>query len=244
MESRRRKIQQWLRAQTEHEATEAVIALAMEEVTTVRGSDNCGGMWQYETGEPMTEGIETIDLERVFGQVRSGITRLNTRVATAEDRVELLKAETERLRDVRDILTQARQALIDLGTWEEVATCAATLTKADNDLRAAKATELPVAKERLSDVEAEATLQGYADGAIDGKNAEQRKSQLDAYLAKNEAVRAAREHLRAVETRVTNLEAALAVAEAEHKTALLRWNAARTQAELLAAMLAAVSGKG
>ena len=39
MESRRRKIQQWLRAQTEHEATEAVIALAMEEVTTARRTD-------------------------------------------------------------------------------------------------------------------------------------------------------------------------------------------------------------
>jgi DNA repair exonuclease SbcCD ATPase subunit len=244
MDPRTQTLRQWWTAQSDSEATEAVIALAEQEVTTVRGSDNYSGTWQYETGEPMTEGIEEIDLERVFGQVRSGIIRLNTRVATAEDRVELLKAETERLRDVRDILTQARQALIDLGTWEEVATCAATLTKADNDLRAAKATELPVAKERLSDVEAEATLQGYADGAIDGKNAEQRKSQLDAYLAKNEAVRAAREHLRAVETRVTNLEAALAVAEAEHKTALLRWNAARTQAELLAAMLAAVSGKG
>jgi len=103
---------------------------------------------------------------------------------------------------------------------------------------------LPVAKERLSDVEAEATLQGYADGAIDGKNAEQRKSQLDAYLAGQERVRDARERVRATEMRVAKLEAAAAVAEAEHKTALLRWNAARTQAELLAAMLAAVSGKG
>ena len=245
MENRRQEILgQWLAAQTDREATEAVIALAKKEVTTVRGSDNYSGAWQYETGEPMTEGIETIDLERVFGQVRSGITRLNTRVATAEDRVELLKAETERLRDVRDILTQARQALIDLGTWQEVAACAATLTKADNDLRAAKATELPVAKERLSDVEAEATLQGYADGAIDGKNAEQRKSQLDAYLAGQERVRDARERVRATEMRVAKLEAAAAVAEEEHKMALLRWNAARTQAELLAAMLAAVAGKG
>jgi len=50
--------------------------------------------------------------------------------------------------------------------------------------------------------------------------------------------------VRATEMRVAKLEAAAAVAEAEHKTALLRWNAARTQAELLAAMLAAVAGKG
>ncbi len=52
MESRRRKIQQWLRAQTEHEATEAVIALAMEEVTSRRSDlDRKGYGDEDETGE-------------------------------------------------------------------------------------------------------------------------------------------------------------------------------------------------
>jgi len=183
------------------------------------------------------------DVDCLLRQLRSAVDDGNKRAEDAERRAILMEDEVERLGDVHDLLRQAGQVIVEIGTWRQVAACAMAQTTAENDLRAAKASDLSLAKERLSEAETEATLQAYAT-IVDGKNAEQRKTQLDAYLAKNEAVRAAREHLRAVETRVTNLEAALAVAEAEHKTALLRWNAARTQAELLAAMLAAVAGKG
>lgn len=183
------------------------------------------------------------DVDCLLRQLRSAVDDGNKRAEDAERRAILMEDEVERLGDVHDLLRQAGQVIVEIGIWRQVAACAMAQTTAENDLRAAKANDLSLAKERLSEAETEATLQAYAT-IVDGKNAEQRKTQLDAYLAKNEAVRAAREHLRAVETRITNLEAALAVAETEHKAALLRWNTARTQAELFAAMLAAVAGKG
>jgi len=184
-----------------------------------------------------------LGVECLLRQLRGKIDEGDTRAEQAERRANLAESEANRLRDVRELLTQAGQVLTDLTTWRQVASCATAQTAAENALRVAKATDLPTARERLSEAEADATMGAYADGAVDGKNAEQRKTQLDAYLAGHEAVRAAREHLRAVETRATNLEAALAVAETEHKTALARWNTARAQAELLAAMLTAVAGK-
>lgn len=247
MERRQEILGQWLAAQTDREATEAVIALAVEEVTARRSTDSDGYDDEDETGErkmTVTEPIERpLEVDCLLRQLRSKIDDGNARAQQAERRAMLMEVEVERLGDVHDLLRQAGQVVIEIDTWRQVAACAMAQTTAEHDLRVAKASDLSLAKERLFEAETEGTLQAYAT-VVDGKNAEQRKSQLDAYLAKNEAVRAAREHLRAVETRVTNLEAALAVAEAEHKTALLRWNAARTQAELLAAMLAAVSGKG
>jgi hypothetical protein len=180
-------------------------------------------------------------LARLQHEVNSELEAAQNRAGQAESRAALLDAQCEELRDTGVLVAQGQQVLTDLTAWKQVASCAVAQTAAENDLRITKATDLPRAKERLDEAEADATMGAYADGAVDGKNAEQRKTQLDAYLVSNEAVRAAREHLRAVETRVVNLEAALAVAETEHKAALARWNTARAQAELLAAMLTAVA---
>jgi hypothetical protein len=52
MDRRTQTLRRWLTAQTEHEATEAVIALAMEEVTTRRTDlDRKGYGDEDETGE-------------------------------------------------------------------------------------------------------------------------------------------------------------------------------------------------
>lgn len=186
---------------------------------------------------------ETLSVDTLLGQLRERLDAADARASAAERYAAQAEAENERLHSVHELVARSGLILDDLATWREVAARATALNEADTALRTAKAMDLPAAKERVSEAETEATMAAYAAGLITGKNAEQRKVELDAYLAGQEPVQAAREHLRSAEARIVNLEAAVAVADAEHKAALGRWNAARSSADLLAAMLIAVAGR-
>ena len=172
---------------------------------------------------------ETLNVDTLLGQLRERLDAADARASAAERYAAQAEAENERLHSVHELVARSGLILDDLATWREVAARATALNEADTALRTAKAMDLPAAKERVSEAETEATMAAYAEGAVTGKNAEQRKVELDAYLAGQERVVKAREHLRA-SRRIVNLKAAVAVADAEHKAALGRWNAARSGA--------------
>ncbi len=151
-------------------------------------------------------------------------------------------AMAPRDRDVLETIGQAQAVLADLHEWHSVSGAQLSMVSAQNAVREAKSLDLPRAREQVAEAEAEAMMDAYAEGAIDGKNAEQRKTQTDAWLARHEGVLAARDACRAVEARVVDLEAEAAVAEAEYKAALAKWNSAQAAAGLLSAMLRALAG--
>lgn len=153
------------------------------------------------------------------------------------------EGDNERLHLAHGLVARGELILEELATWRDVAERASALAEQQTALRDAKGLDLPAARERLAEAETEATMAAYAEGAVAGKNADHRKVELDAYLAGQQDVVKAREHLRAVETRILNIEAAQAVADSEYKAALGRWHAAQAGAELLAAMLMAVAGR-
>lgn len=186
---------------------------------------------------------EALNVDCLLRQLRGRIEEQEERAQAAERYAAQVEAENERMHSVRELVAQGSTILDDLSSWQSVRTTSLAQTTAENALREAKAIDLPSARERLDAVITDATMAGYAEGAVTGKNAEQRKVELDAYLAGQEPVLVAREHLRSTEAELVALESEVAVADAEHKAALGRWYAARSASELMAAMLVAVAGK-
>lgn len=197
-------------------------------------------MSKIENG--MEPGPATV--ESLLGQLRQQIEEHEGRAKDAEARCAMLEGVLCRTSYIDELDDQAQEALTELGCWDDLRDAERVRAAKESVLRVAKTVTLPREKEAYDAVVTEVTMEAYAEGAVDGKNAEQRKVQMDGYLATNTRVAKARSMLAAVETDVLAAEAELAVAEIDAKAALNRWYAARSAADLLAAMLHAVAGKG
>lgn len=147
-----------------------------------------------------------------------------------EDAAELVN-ETE----IEALLTD----LIDLP--EELIAAQTQLIDLETELAGLKAVDLPRAKGALDLATNTASMDAYAKGVIDGKNAEQRKLQLDAYLAADEGLAAAQAALAALEGQMASLEAQIARANGDYKAAAARLSATRARAELWSARLRALA---
>jgi predicted nucleic acid-binding Zn-ribbon protein len=124
---------------------------------------------------------------------------------------------------------------------EEIAAAQARVIDLEIELARYKGLDLPRAKGDLDLAANGATMEALAKGLIDGKNAEQRKLQTDAYLAKDPTVAKAQAAVAALEGQVATIEAQIAGASGEYKALSNKFAAARAQAELWAARLRALA---
>jgi len=110
-------------------------------------------------------------------------------------------------------------------------------TLADFEYRAAETKRARVggAQARLDDLLAEVGLDALA--VADGKNAEARAAQTAAYLAREPRVRAAKEDVRQAEAEYAEAQAAQRGAEAGVRAASAKFQAIRSAADLLAALI-------
>lgn len=133
--------------------------------------------------------------------------------------------------------TDIRQALADLDTArEEIGPALTNQATAENTIRCAKA-ELDDAKRLLDDMMVSATAAAMfgATPAVDGKNAETRKAQLDAYLLENQPVANARKQVDIAESALLDAETMAEQLKADARIALAKAGIAQHGAALLAA---------
>gem|GEM_PF-6874953 len=135
-------------------------------------------------------------------------------------------------------IIEAQRVVGDLG---QTSVAVAKLVQVYHDALADAAyyrdTELSSAQRTLTDAEAMAQFEAYQAGAIDGKNQAQRDMQLTRWLAKDESVILARQALAKAERELAAMDAAAERCKGDYKAAAYRLNAARAQAQLLAAMM-------
>jgi hypothetical protein len=123
----------------------------------------------------------------------------------------------------------------------EIANAQARVIDLEAELAQWKSVQLPRARGDVDLATNSATMEALAAGVIDGKNAEQRKVQLDSYLAKDANVTRAKSAQAQIEGAIASIEAQLAGVTGDHKAASNRFAATRAQAELWAARLRALA---
>jgi len=135
-------------------------------------------------------------------------------------------------------LAKAQAVIGDLGTLAldtEEAVRAYHLATADAAFY--QATELNGAQQAVRSAEATAQFAAYGEGEITGKNQAERDMRLTHHLANDDAVIAARASVAECERELAALEATAERAKGDYKAAAYHFNAARAQAQLLAAMM-------
>ena len=105
------------------------------------------------------------------------------------------------------------------------------------------ANDLAQAKEECALVENAATMEAYASSKIDGKNAEQRATQLAAWLTGQGEVLVVRAELRNAEITAARLQAQRDAAELEYKAATYRLHAMRAIADIQAGSIRALASE-
>jgi hypothetical protein len=123
----------------------------------------------------------------------------------------------------------------------EIADAQARVIDLEVELAGFKSLHLPKARADVDLAINAATMEALSLGLIDGKNAEQRKVQLDSYLAKDANVATAQAAVGKIEGVIASIEAQLAAASGEFKGASNRFSAVKAQAELWAARLRALA---
>ncbi|HPD42254.1 MAG TPA: hypothetical protein PLD43_11940 [Anaerolineae bacterium] len=134
---------------------------------------------------------------------------------------------------------EVRQTLSDLdGVTAMMAADLRAAWEIERELAIAKA-EAQSKKQLLLDVENATTMEAYASGKIDGKNAETRNTQLTAYLNADERVQEARAAVQEAEARSESLAQALQEKRDWYKHGSYRLSALRAKAELFNTLIAA-----
>jgi len=130
-----------------------------------------------------------------------------------------------------DITTQLEDGLVTLQD-----SCVA-LNRSVREQAEHQIGEMQAARRLMDDAEGAITMEAYASGAIDGKNAERRGMQLNAYLTNHDGYQSALARLDNALAMQASLQAAYDNAEVNYKTACYAARSRIAMAGLEAAMV-------
>ena len=179
---------------------------------------------------------EVLDLNQVL--VMATEARQN-----ADEAFKLVQAAGAAKRELQKLIEGFAEKLGVTETLRRLESLPTRIADASTSLAQVEATlcilkqHLHEAKEDVDLAITEATTEAYATETVNGRNAEIRQVQLNAWLDKSAGVKAARENLAINRRKAVDLEAKVIQAKATYKARTGALNAACHAAELQAALL-------